>query len=57
MMLRFVLPAAHLLMGCAARLAATGIRRGNRPRLLLAPLPLAALAALGWGLVRFITIM
>ena len=51
MIVRFVLPAALLLTAFAIWLAATGVRRRNLRRLLL------ALVGLFWELVRFITAM
>ena len=55
MIVRLVLPAALLLTAFAIWLAATGVRRRNLRRLLLALI--LALGGLFWGLVRFITVM
>ena len=57
MIVRLVLPAALLLTAFAIWLAATGVRRRNLRRLLLALAPILALVGLYWGLVRFITAM
>ena len=57
MIVRLVLPAALLLTAFAIWLAATGVRRRNLRRLLLALVPILALVGLFWELVRFITAM